>query len=272
MNGVGRDAVPELVICFDFDGTLVDGEGRIHARDVEILGSETLLTLVPATGRPLHAVRYTFEQHGLFADRLIPLPLVLENGAAVYEAGERLHTQHPFVPDVQAALVRAMLDAPRVTFLLFSLNTVRMLWPSEAGWQMVRRFALSTEPFSWEEGANAPLTKVVSIAETPEPLRAFAAETANLALERAYSLPTVLEFTRVGVDKGRGLEALLGERPADTKLVVAGDGENDLPLFDLADLSFAPEDSPDAISAHADHVLDVPKEGLLAPILWTVGA
>ena len=264
--------MPKLVLCFDFDGTLVDGGGRIHPRDVEILGSEIPVTLVPATGRPLHAVRHTFEQHGLFADRPIPFPLVLENGAAVYEAGERLHTQHPFVPDVQGALVKAMRAAPQVTFLLFSLNTVRMLWPSEAGWQMVRRFALSTQPFLWEEGTDAPLTKVVSIAETPEPLRAFAAETADLALERAYSLPTVLEFTRVGVDKGRGLEALLGERHAGAKLVVAGDGENDLPLFDLADLSFAPGDSPDAISTRADHVLDVQKEGLLAPILRTVGA
>ena len=272
MNGVRRDAVPELVICFDFDGTLVDGEGRIHPRDVEILGSETPLTFVPATGRPLHAVRHTLERHGLFADRLIPFPLVLENGAAVYEAGEKLHTQHPFVPDVEGALVRAMLSAPRVTFLLFSLNTVRMLWPSEAGWKMVRRFALSTRPFSLEEeGADAPLTKVVSIAETPEPLRAFAAETADLALERAYSLPTVLEFTRVGVDKGRGLADLLGERPAGTRLVVAGDGENDLPLFDLVDLSFAPEDSPAAIKARADHVVDVSENGLLAPILRIVG-
>jgi HAD superfamily hydrolase (TIGR01484 family) len=263
--------MPKLVLCFDFDGTLVAGEGRIHQRDVEILGSETPVTLVPATGRPLHAVRHTFERHGLFVDRPISFPLVLENGAAVYEAGERLHTQHPFVPDVQGAFIEAMRAAPQVTFLLFSLNTVRMLWPSEAGWQMVRRFALSTQPFSWEEDADAPLTKVVSIAETSEPLRAFAAETANLALERAYSLPTALEFTRVGVDKGRGLADLLGERLAGTRLVVAGDGENDLPLFDLADLSFAPEDSPAAIKARADHVVDVSENGLLAPILRIVG-
>jgi HAD superfamily hydrolase (TIGR01484 family) len=269
---MGRDTVREPVVCFDFDGTLVDGEGRIHPSDVEVLGSDVRATLVPATGRPLHAVRHVLERHGLFAGRQIPFPLVLENGAAVYGAGERLREQHPFVPDVQADLVTAMLASPRVTFLLFSLDTVRMLWPSEAGWQMVRRFALSTRPFSQETDADAPLTKVVSIAETPEMLHAFAAGIADLALERAYSLPTVLEFTRVGVDKGRGLGALLGERPAGAKLVVAGDGENDLPLFDLADLSFAPEDSPASIKARADHVFDVREGGLLAPILRMIGA
>ena len=158
MNDANRDAVPELVICFDFDGTLVDGEGRIHPRDVEVLGSDVRATLVPATGRPLHAVRHVLSQHGLFQDGPVPFPLVLENGAAVYETGERLREQHPFVPDVQAALMGAMLASPRVTFLLFSLDTVRMLWPSEAGWRMVRRFALSTRPFSRETDAGAPLT------------------------------------------------------------------------------------------------------------------
>lgn len=258
------------VICFDFDGTLVDGEGRIHPRDVRILGSDAGATLVPATGRPLHAVRHVLRRHGLFAARPVPFPLVLENGAAVYEAGERLRARHPFAPDVQGALIEAMLASPRVTFLLFSLDEVRVLWPSEAGWKMVRRFALSTRPFSLKE-EDAPLTKVVSIAETPGPLRAFAAETADLALERAYSLPTALEFTRAGVDKGRGLADLLGERPAGTRLVVAGDGENDLPLFDLANLSFAPEDSPAAIKARADHVIDVREDGLFTPILRIMG-
>src|SRR5215217_1684528 len=128
--------MPKLVLCFDFDGTLVDGEGGIHQRDVEILGSETPVTLVPATGRPLHAVRHTFERHGLFADRPVPFPLVLENGAAVYEADERLRAQHPFAPDVQGAFIEAMLASPRMTFLLFSLDEVRILWPSEAGWKM----------------------------------------------------------------------------------------------------------------------------------------
>ena len=58
---------------------------------------------------------------------------------------------------------------------------------------------------------------------------------------------------------------------AGTRLVVAGDGENDLPLFDLADLSFAPEDSPAAIKARANHVVNVSENGLLAPILRIVG-
>ena len=96
----------------------------------------------------------------------------------------------------------------------------------------------------------------------------FEAATAGLALERTYSLPNMLEFGPAGVTKGRGLTALIEEagRTGET-VAIAGDGENDLTLFDIADLSFAPEDSPPRIQARATRVLNVPKEGLLAPIL-----
>jgi hypothetical protein len=40
----------------------------------------------------------------------------------------------------------------------------------------------------------------------------------------------------------------------------------------MATLRFAPADSPPAIRARADRVLDVRKEGLLAPILREVRA
>lgn len=259
------------VICFDFDGTLVDSRGHIHPGDIDILRGGSSATFIPATGRPLHAVRRVFELHGLFAERPIAFPLILENGAALYRPGELLHSQYPFDSEVRDLLVRAMLDSPRVTFLLFSLDRVRMLWPRSAGWKMVRRFGLTTQPYSPDQREDA-LTKLVAIAETPEPLRAFDAETAGLELERAYSLPTVLEYTRAGVDKGRGLSIIVDSAPrSDPRVVVAGDGENDLPLFELADMSFAPGDSPPAIRDRADHVIDVKENGLLAPILREIG-
>lgn len=259
------------VICFDFDGTLVDSRGHIHPGDIDILRSELSATFIPATGRPLHAVRRVFELHGLFAENPIAFPLILENGAALYQPGELLHSQYPFDPEVRDFLVREMLDSPQLTFLLFSLDRVRMLWPSSAGWKMVRRFGLITQPYSPDQREDA-LTKLVAIAETPEPLRAFDAETAGLKLERAYSLPTVLEYTRAGIDKGRGLSILLDSAPrSDSRVVAAGDGENDLPLFELADMSFSPEDSPAAIRNRADHVIDVKEYGLLAPILREIG-
>lgn len=263
--------MPTPIICFDFDGTLVDGQGRIHPRDIEILAGERSAIFIPTTGRPLHSVRYTFEQNGLFVGQPIPFHLVLQNGAAVYRPDEILHAHHPFAPDVQAALIETALSYPQVTFFLFSLAEVYVLWPNEVGMAMARRFALDTQPFV-QSSRQRRFTKLMGIAKAPDPLRAVATAIADLALERFYSLPTVLEINRAGIDKGRTLAALLDDLGLDsTHVIAAGDGENDLPLFDLATLSFSPDTSPAAIRARADHVVNVRETGLLAPLLQTIG-
>ena len=74
---------PSPVVCFDFDGTLVDAEGHIHPSDVAILKAHASITFVPATGRPLHAVRRTLGRHGLFVDRPISFPLTWIIGALI---------------------------------------------------------------------------------------------------------------------------------------------------------------------------------------------
>ena len=255
------------MICFDFDGTLVDEEARIHPADVEVLATERSVRFVPATGRPLHAVRRTFERHGLFVDGPIPFPMVLENGAAVYTENEVLRSRTSIDPDLQDALMGAVLSSEGVSFLLFGLDEVRTLRPNEILKAMVRRFDLDVRPF--EPGGEMLLGKVAAVSDDPGVLREFDARISGLPLERTYSLPTVLELSTVGVHKGRGLRTLLEDSPehAGAEVVAVGDGENDLALFDLATLSYAPEDSPPAIQARADRVLDVRKRGLLAPIL-----
>ena len=255
------------MICFDFDGTLVDEEARIHPADVEVLATERSVRFVPATGRPLHAVRRTFERHGLFVDGPIPFPMVLENGAAVYAENEVLRSRTSLAPDLQDALTGAVLSSEEVSFLLFGLDEVRTLRPNEILKAMVRRFDLDVRPF--EPGDEMLLGKVAAVSDDPGALREFDARISGLPLERTYSLPTVLELSTVGVHKGRGLRILLEDSPehAGAEVVAVGDGENDLALFDLATLSYAPEDSPPAIQARADRILDVRKRGLLAPIL-----
>ncbi|HKH77506.1 MAG TPA: HAD family hydrolase, partial [Rubrobacteraceae bacterium] len=140
----------------------------------------------------------------------------------------------------------------------------------------VRRFDLDARPWDPDsEPAGSwgrPLVKLVVTAQDPEAVGRFEAETADLPLERTYSLPNMLELGPAGVHKGSGLAALLdytGHAPRE--VVVAGDGENDLALFEMATLRFAPADSPPAIRARADRILDVREEGLLAPILREIG-
>lgn len=261
------------VICLDFDGTLVDDAGHIHPSDVEILAEERSIRFVPATGRPLHAVRRAFERHGLFLEEPIPFPLVLENGAAVYTENEVLRSKRSFEPDLQEALMEISLDSTSVRFLIYSLDEVRVLRPDDSLRAMVRRFDLDAQPFESGDEHAVSLSKVAATATDLETLHAFAAEVAELPLERTYSLPDVLELTPVGVHKGAGLATLLNGTERDgLEVVAAGDGENDLALFDLATLKFAPLSSPPAIQERADLVIDLNEEGLLAPILREITA
>lgn len=255
------------LVCLDFDGTLVDESGAIHPEDVRLLAEPAGdVEIVPATGRPLHAVRGTLRRHGLYATEPLGLPAVLENGAVVYEPGEVVRARFPFGDDLRDAFAQRMRAAPHITFLLFDTDTVHELWPSEEGDAMIARFGLETTATEPGEEIGG-LTKLVCIAATDEPLRALAQDAAELPAEHAFSLPTVLEFTAAGVDKGNGLAALLESRPDRTRVVAVGDGENDLPLFAHADLAVAPAESPGKIRDAAGLVIDVKARGVLAPVL-----
>lgn len=257
-------------LCFDFDGTLVDKQGSIHANDVAVLSEKHNVHFIPATGRPLHAVQRAFHHNGLFQERPIPFPMVLQNGAVLYQADEVLLDIRPFPPDVSQTIFDNIRQYAQITFLAFSPDQVHILSPNEAGLAMVRRFGLRTEPLT-AENMNRQFTKFTFVAQTPEPLQQFANQTADLPLERSFSLPTVFEFTPSGVDKGSGLQHLLEKLGWSAyDIIAAGDGENDLPLFERAKLSFCAQGSPSHVCAQADHILKISERGLLKPILAAI--
>lgn len=259
----------QTVVCLDFDGTLVDQAGNIHPSDVEILTSEADVLFVPATGRPLHSVRHVFKRTGLFSRQPIPFPLILQNGAAVYRPGEVLHSCEMLEPGAQARLLETNMRHPDVCGLLFSLDKVTVLQANELGLSLARRFDLNTEPFD-ANAADYEFLKM-SFAAKPPVLEKFVAELDRVEVEKYFSLPSLIEMTTTGINKGSVLFALLDAMSITAdNVLMAGDGENDLPLFDVADQTFAPASSPTHIREWADVVVDVEKTGILAPMLGSV--
>jgi hypothetical protein len=261
----------DTIICLDVDGTLTDHQGRIRPEDAEILASDRRASFVLATGRLLPSLRRTFAENNLFADRPIPLPMVLQNGAALYKPGERLEDHYPFPAQTQAALIDAMETHRRIAYLLFSLSEVHMLWPTPLAQEILRRFDLDAQTFD-QASRQKRFTKAICVADDPGAVEDFASSIAGLALETSYSIPTVFELTRAGIDKGRGLLTLLDALGLDeASIVTVGDGGNDLPMFDVADLALAPDTSPKAIQERADHVVEATPGGLLTPVLRIAG-
>jgi HAD superfamily hydrolase (TIGR01484 family) len=254
------------VLCFDFDGTLVDGEGHIHPRDVALLRENTRAHFLPATGRPLHAVRRAFVRNGL-SWPAIPFPLVLQNGAVVFLPGEKLFVVTPLYEDEQGPLVEACRRRPRVCSILFSLDGLHVMYPNAEGERMIRRFDLDVRPFD-PDAPRSTYTKITCISDSAEEISALAADMALFAVEASFSLPTVFELTRRGIDKGQMLRRLLTALGLEgAPLAVAGDGENDLPLFAIADRTYCPQNAPAAVRQKADVIVDVADGGILEPML-----
>ncbi len=260
-------AVPALVLSLDFDGTLVDAQGRIHPQDRAILRAERRVVFVPATGRSLPSVRRTFGNNGLFQAATIPFPLVLQNGAALYGPAETLRRYQALPPGVQQDLVAAAQAHPAVTAYFYTAEELYCLWPSPYAALMEERFALDPVPLA-TAGPGTRFSKLMCICGEPAALAAFATAIAGVPVAVAYSLPTVMEVNLRGIDKGSGARALLANLGwQGARLIAAGDGENDLGLFAQAELAFAPVTSPSHVKARATHVIDIRATGLRKPIL-----
>lgn len=256
-----------IVICFDMDGTILDGNADMHPNDREILKSERQYQFVPATGRSLGAIKRLFRRNQVFKDGPLPIPVILQNGSLVYLPGEQLHAYRAFPPETQERLLKAMLAEPELNFWLFGDNILHTLWPTPFGRSLSEHFDLDIQPFPRNE-PPAEYSKIIALSEDPEQLANFANNPALDGTELSYSRTTLLEINPAGINKGTALVDLLQalglEQP---QIYVAGDGGNDLPLFELSDHSFAPLNAQPQVMERARYVIDTQQEGLLAPIL-----
>jgi HAD superfamily hydrolase (TIGR01484 family) len=256
------------ILCFDLDGTLLNEREEIHPADCRILAGEMESALfIPATGRTLESIRRTFRRNGLFNDRKIPLPLVLQNGSLLYKGYEVFQSFHPFEPDIQDQLVDSARQFAQVTFLFMGITETHILSATATGLDAAERYEFTTHLFT-PDSCKLQFSKLMCIPERPGDLNGFLAMTDLLPLERAFSTPTILELTPRGVNKGIGLGCLIDALEISPGFIcAAGDAENDLPLCDLADKFFVPTGALEQVKARAAQVVDVKRDGLLQPML-----
>jgi Cof subfamily protein (haloacid dehalogenase superfamily) len=120
-------------------------------------------------------------------------------------------------------------------------------------------------------GPTTPKLVIVAAEEQIEALLPVVRAQWEGRLFVATSLPTYLEMTIPGADKGTAMEFLadhLGVRRPDT--VAAGDGRNDLPMIVWAGLGVAVDTAPAEVLAVADRVIGRPGTGGLARLLDTL--
>lgn len=259
------------ILCFDLDGTLLDHDGRLHPEDVRLLTrAGPPAVFIPATGRSLASVRQSFLENNLFAGSPLPFPLVLQNGSLLYLPGEIEAGYFPFSPATQASLYELAKTFPMVTFFWLTQNAVYTLHENAFGRQYARRYKFDIQPFV-DTSLEAAISKLMCISPDPRALKSVARAAKGLEIEGGYSMATIYEINAQGVSKANGIRRLLeclelGGRP----FFAAGDGENDRAMLEAAALAFAPVSSPAPIRSLAQHVIDVPRRGLFAPMLEAI--
>jgi hydroxymethylpyrimidine pyrophosphatase-like HAD family hydrolase len=144
---------------------------------------------------------------------------------------------------------------------------IHLLWPHPFGVQAAESYDFTVQPFT-PASREARFCKVMVLSPNNADLQRVAAAAAGWPVERAFSMPTILELTPLGVNKGTGLQLLLQTLGrAEAPVYAAGDGENDLAVLEKARRAFVPHTAPEAIRAHATRIVIVGAEGLLTPML-----
>jgi Cof subfamily protein (haloacid dehalogenase superfamily) len=259
------------IICFDFDGTLVNHEGRMHPKDKAILQSEDLPAyFITATGRSLEAVHSTFIKHELFEGEPFPFPSITLNGGQVSDAGGKSLAYFPFEIETQHKVIELTEGFPSVTFLLLDQFNVYLVDPDEIGRQRAAKYEMYPIPYApWFKDMS--FCKLMCLSEEHDSLLKIAELASDFQVESAFSMQTIFELTPLGVNKGSSLSYLINVLKLEgVPLYAAGDGGNDLAMLELADVSFTADTSPEYICQAVDYVIDVEQEGLLTPILKTL--
>jgi hydroxymethylpyrimidine pyrophosphatase-like HAD family hydrolase len=256
------------IIVFDLDGTLLNTEGGVHPNDAALLSMPNPpAEFIPATGRSLFALRKTFQAAGILNGKPIPYPMVLQNGALVFDRGEQKIHYKSFESDIQARLIEICKTRPETAFLLFGETDLIMLHPTPFGMDETERYMFTPRIYS-DELPYLPMSKIMCLSDDTEVLREISALVEGYDIEKSLSTPTILEFNPSGITKGTGLETLMDIYDWDRDLVFcAGDGENDLGMFEKFPNSFAPVTCPLKIQNKAGATLDPRPEGLLRPML-----
>ena len=253
-------------MALDLDGTIVDMQLQVDPRDEEAVRRALAagLKIAACTGRPYSGAVQWVRRFGLVE------PVICYQGAQVRAADGGMLLDHGIPHDLAMEVVRFArerhlhVNAYRNDLLLVEHDT-------EEGREYAHHSGLEPNLVPDLQEAMGPTTpKLVIVAEAalienllPEVRRRWKGR-----LFVATSIPEYLEMTIPGADKGTALEFLAGHLgiPRD-QVAAAGDGRNDQPMLEWAELGVAVSTAAPEVLAAAQMVIGPPGTGGIARLL-----
>lgn len=242
------------LVVMDVDGTLVDRERRISARNAKALvaARQRGIRLTLASGR-------SFESITPFAQAVgVDAPLILYNGCRLQDFSSKRILEDHRLPLVQAQRALKLLPRFDLHVNLYIYDRVFIREVTEAARASMQKDNVTAEPvgdllaFLKEDP-----TKLLLIGEPVELERFRRKYLEDLASppELVSSEPDYLEILPAGVSKGQALISLCSRLDILPQEVVAfGDGLNDLEMLKWSGLGVAMANAHPELKAAAGYV------------------
>lgn len=258
----------KAVLCLDIDGTLTDQNHKIHPNDVRIMHEfpETIQPIL-ATGRDLMSAKRILASNQIYENTTLPLPCIFMNGGESYLPGEELLISHSFPSETLKVLINLSKSFHGTTFGFFTTSSAYLVNPSRTNHNSSKIHYFSSRDLD-EKSIPGSIVKAMVVEHDKGILKEVEQKGSEIEAEMTYSLPYVIEFAPLGINKAVGLPPILQKLSLQNiPIFTAGDGQNDLGLFDFAVKTFAPSYAHPAILEKADHIIQRENEGMLKPIL-----
>lgn len=251
------------LFAMDLDGTLLDGEDRIHPRDAAAIARALELGVIVtiATGRLTSRTHPTARVLGLRA------PLICADGGVLAcGESERILNRRPLPAQITAEALE-VLSAHGLSRFVFTHEAIHACTlgtryhPYVRGWShaITAHEDLRRAPLLGPDADGAIMLVGIGdrarVERAEQALGALRAQVELLTFDMASGC--VIRLLSKGTSKGSALLSLARELSVRPEHVaVIGDWFNDVSMFEIAGHAFAMPQAPDAVKAKANHVLD----------------
>jgi len=245
-------------IALDIDGTLTRNDRTLSPDTLSMLlgAQQKGLRVIISSGRPTYGIApladaLELSRYGGF--------VLSYNGGEVWDWANRQCLYASTIPDALISLLYQQATSAGFSIMTYCGENIVTETPDNPYIQLssARNQMHIKQVADFVHEVDYPLSKCMIVGE-PESLHRFECSLNQMLQGRANayrSEPFYLEVVPTGIDKAKGLEALLsrlGVMPAE--LIACGDGYNDISMIRYAGLGVAMGNAQDIVKEAADYV------------------
>ena len=253
------------LVVFDLDGTLLNRDSKISpytAETLEKMRQKNILYTV-ATGRTLQAAASPLRNHCFI------LPMILKNGAIIWCPRKKGYSHHHLLSGSEGWPVLSAFNANDLTPFVFSLDNLQdhVLYHGSLKSTNEQKLAQL-----FEDERSLPLEPLSEMPEEMGVINVFSVgcESAIKQVRKNITQKqNLVSYSGVAIEnqnlhwidihhslgsKGNAIKQLRSELNVQ-HVVVFGDGDNDITMFQSANESYAPANADPAIINLADQVI-----------------